>query len=410
MLERLRELYAAAVAAAQPRGRMGPAPQPAAGGRLLVLGAGKAAASMAVACEEAWGERIDAGLVVTSYGNALPTERIEIMEASHPVPDANSLRAAERILELARDAKADDIVVFLASGGGSALMTLPAPGLDLKAKQGLTKALLASGAPITEINNVRKSLSAIKGGRLAQACAPARVVTYVISDMPGDDATLVASGPTLASAQSFDPLAVLDRWEIALSAEVREAIAANPAPLPQADAEHHLLACARDSLAAAASQAQAWDWDTIILGDDIEGEAREVAQQMAQQAMAMQAGLKRPVVLLSGGETTVAVRGAGLGGRNQEFCLALALALASQPGIHALAGDTDGIDGATKNAGALVAPDSLKRMRAAGIDPEGCLRDNDAQRAFAAIDGLLATGPSLTNVNDFRALLIEPLP
>lgn len=410
MLERLRELYAVAVAAAQPRGRMGAVPQPAAGGRLLVLGAGKAAASMAVACEEAWGERIDAGLVVTSYGNVLPAERIEVMEASHPVPDGNSLRAAERILELARGAQAEDTVVFLASGGGSALMTLPAPGLDLEGKQALTKALLASGAPITEINNVRKSLSAIKGGRLAQACAPARVVTYVISDMPGEDATLVASGPTLASAQSFDPLEVLDRWNIGLGAAAREAIAANPAPPPHAGAEHHLLACARDSLAAAASQAQAWDWDSQILGDDIEGEAREVAQRMGIEAKAMQEGLQRPALLLSGGETTVAVRGKGRGGRNQEFCLALALALASQPGIHAIAADTDGIDGSTKNAGALVAPDSLERMRAAGINPQECLQDNDAERAFAAIDGLLVTGPSLTNVNDFRALLIEPLP
>ena len=406
--ERLRALYAAAVAAARPAGRIDVPAGLAPGGRLIVLGAGKAAGSMAAAFEEACPDPIAAGLVVTSYGGAAPTRAIEVMEAGHPVPDANGLRAAERIMALAREATAADAVVFLGSGGGSALLALPAPGLELADKRAITAALLASGAPITEINNVRKSLSAVKGGRLAQACAPARVLSYLISDMPGDDPTLIASGPTLAAAQSFDPLAVLAARGVAVDGRVRAAIAANPAPAAQEGAEWRVIARARDSLAAAAALAESWGWEARVLGDDIEGEARAVARAMAREALELQAGLARPLALLSGGETTVEVRGDGAGGRNQEFCLALALELRGQRGVHALAADTDGIDGATVHAGAVAAPGTLARMRERGVDPQACLDANDAQRAFAAADALVTTGPSLTNVNDFRAILIEP--
>ncbi|MBF2734641.1 MAG: glycerate kinase [Betaproteobacteria bacterium AqS2] len=406
--ERLRALYAAAVDAARPAGRIEVPAALAPKGRLIVLGAGKAAGSMAAAFEEACEQPIAAGLVVTSYGNAAPTRAIEVVEASHPVPDANGLRAAERIMALAKEAGPDDAVVFLGSGGGSALLALPAPGLELADKQAITKALLASGAPITEINNVRKSLSAVKGGRLAQAAAPARVLSYLISDMPGDDAALIASGPTLASPQGFEPLAVLEKHGVEVDERVREAIAANPAPAALAGAEYKVIAKAADSLAAAAALADSWGWEARILGDAIEGEARAVARTMAAEARALQSGLARPVALLSGGETTVEVRGEGKGGRNQEFCLALALALDGQAGIHAIAADTDGIDGATVHAGAVVAPDSLARMQEQGVDPQACLEANDAQRAFEAAGGLVTTGPSLTNVNDFRAVLVEP--
>ncbi len=388
----LRALFDAAVAAALPR------PEWFAGlerpkGRTVVVGAGKAAASMARAFEAAWPHPVE-GLVVTRYGHAVRTERIEVVEAAHPVPDAAGQAAARRILALATDLHEDDLLVALVSGGGSSLLTLPAEGVSLEEKQALTRALLACGASIAEINAVRKSLSAIKGGRLLAAARPARVATYDVSDVPGDDPSVVASGPTVPDATSpGEARRVLARYGLETSLPLRPSLTTG--------AERstvRIVASARLSLEAAAEKARALGVEPHVLSDRIEGEAREVARDHAEIVRRS----KPPCLLLSGGETTVTVRGGGRGGRNVEFLAALAQALDGRPGVYALAADTDGIDGSEPTAGALIDPTTAHR---AGPRLAQALRDNDAHALFQALDDRVLTGPTLTNVNDFRAIL-----
>ena len=412
----LRELLDAAIAAAQPAQAILPhlpAPPP---GRTIVLGAGKAAAAMAQAVERHMPGPI-AGLVVTRYGHAVPCARIEVIEAAHPVPDAAGQGAARRILDLAAGAGADDLVLCLISGGASALLTLPAPGLTLDDKQAVNRALLASGADIAQMNAVRKHLSAIKGGRLAAAAHPAKVVSLLISDVPGDDPAVIGSGPTVPDPSTIgDALAILERYRIEPPARVLEHLRAAHDETPKpgdprlAGAETTLIARPQASLEAAALVARERGLSALILGDAIEGEAREVAKVMA--GIALQARrhgqpAAPPCVLLSGGETTVTVRGRGRGGRNAEFLLALAVQLGGAPGISALAADTDGIDGSEDNAGALLTPDTLARAQAQGLDAKAMLADNDGYGFFSALGDLVVTGPTLTNVNDFRAILVD---
>lgn len=411
----LRILFDAAVAAADPVLCVPPHLPADREGRLIVVGAGKAAAAMAQAVEAHWRGPLD-GLVVTRYGHARPCRRIEVVEASHPLPDAAGARAAARILARLRGLSPADRVLVLISGGGSALLAAPAPVLDLAEKQAITAALLRSGAAIDEINCVRKHLSAIKGGRLAAAAWPARILTLAISDVPGDDPAVIASGPTVADPSTCaDALAVLDRHRIDIPPAVRAGLLSGALETPKpgdprlAGADYRLVASPRQMLAAAAAAAQAAGVTPLILGDAIEGEAREVAKVMAAMARSCAAAgqpAAPPCVLLSGGETTVTLRGGGRGGRNSEFQLALALALAGAPDIHALAADTDGIDGSENNAGAFVGPATLARARAAGLDPRRRLDDNDAWGFFSALGDLLVTGPTRTNVNDFRAILV----
>ena len=330
---------------------------------------------MALAVERHWPGPLE-GFVVTRYGFGLPCERIEVIEAAHPVPDAAGVRAAQRALALVGTLTADDLLLALISGGGSALLTLPAPGITLAAKQARTRELLLGGAPIRAINAERKRMSAIKGGRLAAAAMPAQVVTLAISDVPGDDPADIASGPTVP-----------------------------PPGVPWAGrCRTQVIASSRTSLLAAAAHAEAAGVRPVILGDAIEGEARQVAVAMADAARCCGS---RPSVLLSGGETSVTVRGHGRGGRNTEFLLALAIALAAAPGITAIACDTDGVDGTEDNAGAVLTVDTLNRARAQGLDPEAFLADNNAYGFFAALGDLVVTGPTRTNVNDFRAILIQ---
>jgi glycerate 2-kinase len=418
--EALRALFDAALAAADPAPAIAarlPAPV---GGRTVVVGAGKAAAAMARAFEAAWRGPLE-GLVVTRRGHAVACRRIAVVEAAHPVPDAAGEAAAGRILDLARGLGPEDQLVCLLSGGGSALLALPAPGLTLADKQRVTEELLRSGATIGEINAVRKHLSAIKGGRLAAAAAPARVITLAISDVPGDDPAVIASGPTVADPTTFaEARAVLAKYRVAAPAAVvaQLAAAAQETPKPgEAVFERSrfvLLASPQQALAAAAEAALARRLTPIVLSDRIEGEARDVAAVHAAIALQIAAGrfqvgstiVAPPAVLLSGGETTVTVRGAGRGGRNGEFLLALAAALAGAPGIAALACDTDGIDGTEDNAGAIVYPDTLARAAARGIAVAQALAHNDGYSVFAALGDLVVTGPTLTNVNDFRAILV----
>ncbi|MHB1198599.1 MAG: glycerate kinase type-2 family protein [Polaromonas sp.] len=397
-------------------------------GKTVVLGAGKAGGSMAQAVEALW--PADAplqGLVVTRYGHIPPRpaglkQRIEIAEAAHPVPDAAGLAAARRILALTQGLTKDDLVLCLISGGGSALLTLPAEGLGLEEKQRTNKALLDSGANIAEINCVRKHLSRIKGGRLAAACAPARVVTLTISDVPGDDPSIIASGPTVPDASTCaDALAILKRYAIevpqAVLAQLKSGALETPKPGDAAFSGHevHLIATPQQSLEAAAAAARAAGLAAYILSDEMEGESREVGKVHAALARAVALRgqpFQKPCVILSGGETTVTIKkqpaGAprGRGGRAGEFCMGLALALQGQAGVHALAADTDGIDGVEDNAGAYVAPDTLQRAQAAGMKIDHYLDRNDAYGYFSGIGDLLITGPTHTNVNDFRALLI----
>jgi hydroxypyruvate reductase len=418
--ETLRALFNAALAAADPsqalKGRI-PAPVR---GRTVLVGAGKASAAMACAFETCWSGPLE-GLVLTRYGHALPCSQVEIIEAGHPVPDAVGEKAARRILDLARGLGPDDQLVFLASGGGSALLSLPAPGLTLGDKQAVTLALLRSGARISEINTVRKHLSAIKGGRLAAAAASARIVTLAISDVPGDDPSVIASGPTVPDPTTFaDARAVLEKYDILAPEAVLShlARAADETPKPNDPifdrAKFGLVASPQESLQAAAAVAVKRKIVPIVLSDRIEGEARQVALVHAGIALQIRAGKFRvgdclispPAVLLSGGETTVTVAGPGRGGRNVEFLLALALALDGADGISALACDTDGIDGTEDNAGAIIYPDSLARAAARGISGQAALADNDGYGFFAALGDLVMTGPTLTNVNDFRAVLV----
>ena len=412
----LRRLFDGAIASAQPALCVPPHLPPAPVGRLVVIGAGKASAAMARAVEDHWPGPLS-GLVVTRYGYAVPCQRIEIVEAAHPVPDAAGQRAAQRLLDLVQGLTEDDLVLCLISGGGSSLLPLPAPGLTLEDKQAISRALLKSGATISEMNCVRRHLSAIKGGRLAAACHPARLLTLLISDVPGDDPINIASGPTVADPSTCaDALDILRRYAIALPPAVRSLLetgageSVKPGDARLARAEWRLIATPQMALEAAALVARQAGVTPHILGDAIEGEARDVGRVLA--GIALQTAQRNqpftpPCVLLSGGETTVTVRGSGRGGRNVECLLAMAIAMAGHPRIHALAGDTDGVDGLEETAGATLAPDTLARAGQAGLRPLDHLANNDGHGFFGALGDAVITGPTLTNVNDFRAILIE---
>ena len=396
----LRRAFERAVARADPALSLARhLPEPPAG-RTFAAAAGKAAGSMAAALEAAWPGPLE-GIAVTRYGQGVPCSRIEVVEAGHPLPDDAGRAAAGRILEAARALGPDDLFLFLASGGGSALLTVPLPGISFETKQAVTARLLASGASIHEINAVRKHMSAVKGGRLAAAAFPARTVTLAISDVPGDDPATIASGPTVP-----DPTVLADAARVLAAYGVAPVDGMEETPKALERSEFRLIATPRECLLGAAPDGlPAW-----LLSDRIEGEAREAGKVMAGIALHARefgAPFPPPCLLLSAGETTVTVRGEGKGGRNLEFLLGLALALDGAPGIHAIACDTDGIDGASGCAGALLHPDSLSRARALGLDPAECLRANDAHAVFAALGDLVVTGPTLTNVNDFRAILIE---
>ncbi|ULR87977.1 glycerate kinase type-2 family protein [Comamonas sp. B21-038] len=424
----LLDLYQRAVQRAQPLHSMAQYLPPPPKGRTVVLGAGKAGGSMAQALEALWPQDAPlSGLVVTRYGHIPPrppglAQRLEVVEAAHPVPDAAGLAAAERILALAQGLTADDLVLCLVSGGGSALLTLPADGMDLQDKQRINQALLESGAAIGEMNCVRKHLSRIKGGRLAAACYPAKVVTLTISDVPGDDPSVIASGPTVSDASACaEALAILNRYQIPLPDSLRAALEDGALETPKpgdprfASHEVHLIATPQQSLDAAAEAAVAAGIAAHVLSDEIEGESREIGKMHAALARAVArhgSPFAKPCVILSGGETTVTIRprqpGAakGRGGRAGEFCMGLAQALQGQGGVWALAADTDGIDGVEDNAGARVAPDTLQRAAALQLRLSDHLDRNDAYGFFEALGDLVVTGPTHTNVNDFRAILI----
>jgi glycerate 2-kinase len=413
----LQAMFTAARQAADPAQCVPPHLPPVPKGRTVVVGAGKAAASMARAVELAW--PADApleGLVVTRYGHDVPCDRIQVVEASHPVPDSAGEKAAELILQKVQGLGPDDLVLCLISGGGSALLSLPADGLTLADKQAVNRALLSCGANIAEMNCLRKHLSAIKGGRLAAAAAPAPLVSLLISDVPGDDPAVIASGPTVPDPTTFaDAVAVIEKYGIDLPANVKTHLAAakdeSPKPGDKAFANTSMtmIATPQMALEAAAKIARDAGITPLILGDAIEGEARDVAMVMAgiaRQVRRHGQPVAAPCVLLSGGETTVTIRGKGRGGRNAEFLTALAVALDGVEGIYALAADTDGIDGSEDNAGAWLAPDSIARAALKGIEVKACLANNDGYSFFQAAGGLIVTGPTLTNVNDFRAILI----
>lgn len=408
-------LFDTAVAAADPlealRANLPERPK----GRTVVIGAGKGAAQLAAAFETLWEGPFE-GVVVTRYGYGCPTRRIKVLEASHPVPDAAGLAASAALFEAVRGLGPDDLVIALICGGGSALLPSPPGDLTLEDEAGLNRSLLASGAPISVMNAVRKQVSGIKGGRLAGACHPARVVSLVVSDVPGDDPAQVASGPTVPDAVSRqDAKAMVSAWRINLPPSIKTWLAGDAGLAPDPDDpvfarnQVKVIASARLSLEAAAARAEALGVPAVILSDSIEGEARDIGRMHA--AIAREVALRgrpfpRPVVILSGGETTVTLRGKGRGGRNSEFLLALALAAEGVP-FAALAADTDGIDGTETNAGAFADAQSMARLRAVGIDPAALLAGNDAYTAFDCLDDLFAPGPTGTNVNDFRAILIR---
>ena len=410
----LRAMFDAAVAAASPALCVPPHLPLPPKGRTVVVGAGKAAASMAAAVEANWSEPLE-GLVVTRYGHSVPCEHIEVVEAAHPVPDEAGRVAARRILELAEGVGPDDLLLCLISGGGSALLALPAPGVTLEDKQAVNRELLRCGATISEINSIRKHLSAIKGGRLAAAAAPARVVSLIISDVPGDDPAVIASGPTAPDpTTSADARAILERYRV----DVPTAIMAHlSSPASETlklggndlnNVHNIVVATSKMALKRAAAVALEAGYRLQSLGDAIEGEAREVGVQHADLARVAAANANAlPVAIISGGETTVTVSGKGRGGRNLEYLLSLGLRIEGQSRISALAADTDGIDGSEDNAGAFFVPDTLKRARAAGIDPAERLAANDSYAVFEAAGDLLVTGPTFTNVDDFRAILID---
>ena len=414
----LRRMFDAAIASAQPALCVPPylpSPESLGTGRLIVIGAGKASAAMARAVEDHWTGPLS-GLVVTRYGYGVPCEHIEIVEAAHPVPDAAGLAAAQRMLQVVHGLNENDVVLCLISGGGSSLLPLPLDGLTLEHKQAVNRALLKSGATISEMNCVRRHLSAIKGGRLAVACHPARVVTLLISDVPGDDPINIASGPTVADPTSCeDALAIIKRYGIDFPAEVRAVLesgrgeSVKPGDPRLARNSTHMVAAPQMALEAAAQVARDAGYGAYILGDALEGEARDVgkmlagiALQVAQHGQPVQA----PCVLLSGGETTVTLRGTGSGGRNVECLLSMCIALGGHPRIHALAGDTDGVDGVAEIAGAWISPDTLARAHALGLKPNDSLNNNDGHGFFGKLGDAVVTGPTLTNVNDFRAILI----
>ena len=412
----LTSIFNAAVAAADPertiRDHLPARPK----GRTIVIGAGKGSAQMAAAFEKVWDGPIE-GLVVTRYGYGAKCERIEIIEAAHPVPDAAGLEASRRLLEKVQGLTADDLVVALISGGGSALLPSPAGNLTLADEIAVNEALLASGAPIAAMNTIRKHVSTIKGGRLAAAAYPARVVSLVISDIPGDNPALVASGPTVADSGSrADALASISACGMKLPASVMAHINSPAADAPRADDprfscnEVHLIASAGVSLEAAAAEARRQGIEAVILSDSIEGEAREVGgvhAAIAREVATRNRPFQKPVLILSGGETTVTLRAKGKGGRNSEFLLAFAIGISGVEGIHALAADTDGIDGSEDNAGAFADGSTVSRMRAADIDAKAMLAGNNAWTAFNAVGDLFVPGPTGTNVNDLRAILIR---
>lgn len=412
----LRRMFNAAVSAAQPAlclpAHLPPRPK----GRTIVVGAGKASAAMARALEDHWTGPLE-GVVVTRYGYAQPCRRIEIVEAAHPVPDEAGLHATQRILDTVRGLTADDLVIALISGGGSALLVAPAPGLTLADKQGINKALLASGASISEMNCVRRHLSAIKGGRLAIACSPARLVTLLISDVPGDDPINIASGPTVADPSTCaDALAILRRYRIDAPVQVQRTLesgdgeSVKPGDARLLGHETHLITAPQIALEAAATIARNAGMVPYILGDSLEGEARELGKTMAgiaRQVVVHGQPFEPPCVLLSGGETTVTLKGNGRGGRNVEFLLSLAIELDGLPGVHALAADTDGVDGAEELAGAVLAPDTIERAWQLGLKARASLDANDGHGFFQALGDSVVTGPTLTNVNDFRAIVID---
>jgi hydroxypyruvate reductase len=412
--------FGAAVAAANPL-EIVPAHLPAPPrGRTVVVGAGKAAGAMALAVENAWpaGAPLE-GVVITRYGHGVPTRRIRVVEAGHPVPDEHGEAAAREIFECARALGPDDLLLVLVSGGGSSLLSLPVPAVSMADLKAVTRALLASGAPIQEMNTVRKHLSAIQGGRLA-AATRARVLALVISDVTGDDPTHIASGPCAPDPSTYaDALEILRLHGVAaphsVAAHLEAGAAGHAAETPKAGdpafarADNRVIASARASLAAAAAFFRSHGVTPMVLGDSVTGEAREVAKvyaALARQVRAHGEPLRPPVALVSGGETTVTVRGRGRGGRCSEFLLSLAIELDGLEGTHAIACDTDGIDGSEDNAGALLAPDSLPRARGAGVDARRLLADNDAYPFFAALGDLVVTGPTRTNVNDYRAILV----
>lgn len=415
----LARIFEAAIEAAQPHHCIPRYMPDMPKGRLIVIGAGKASAAMAAAFESVCA-KIDAGLVVTRYGYGVPCKHIDIVEAAHPVPDNAGLAASKRIFELVSNLREDDTVVCLISGGGSALLPLPFVGLTLDDKQEINRALLKSGATISEMNCVRRHLSAIKGGRLAAACYPARVVTLAISDVPGDNPMDIASGPTVADTTSCaDALDILARYKIDVPAIVTDILESGrgesikPSDIRLARSEFHLVATPRMALEAAASVATDAGYTAFILGDSIEGEARDVGLVMSGIARSVAehgTPVTAPCILLSGGETTVTVSGSGRGGRNVEFLLSLAVGLNGSPGIYAIAGDTDGVDGAEEVAGAILTPDTLARAWEKGLNPRKELDNNNGHGFFETIGDQVITGPTLTNVNDFRAVLINTNP
>ena len=411
----LRRMFDAAVAAAQPALCLPPHLPPPPKGRTIVIGAGKASAAMARALEDHWSGPLE-GLVVTRYGYDVPCERIEIVQAAHPVPDAAGLAAAQRIRQLVTGLTADDLVIALISGGGSSLLVAPGEGLTLADKQAVNTALLHSGASISEMNCVRRHLSSLKGGRLAAVCHPAQVLTLLISDVPGDDPIDIASGPTVADPTTCaDALAIVDRYRINVPPAVRSLLESGagetvkPGDPRLAGIQTRMVTAPQIALEAAAQVAREAGITPYILGDSLEGEARDLGKAMAgiaRQVAVHGQPFKTPCVLLSGGETTVTLRGKGRGGRNVEFLLSLAVALNGQPGVYALAGDTDGVDGAEEIAGAVLTPTTLARAWALGTNPRSSLDNNDGHGFFQALGDSVVTGPTLTNVNDFRAITI----
>jgi len=413
----LTELFDAAIAAADPKKAIAAYLPEKPKGRTVVIGAGKGAAQLAAAFEDLWGAPVE-GTVITRYGYACDTQHVTVMEAAHPVPDAAGIAASEALFEQVQGVTEDDLVVALICGGGSALLAAPAAGLSFADEVALNEALLASGAPIGAMNAVRKQVSAIKGGRLAAACAPARVVSLVVSDVPGDDPAQVASGPTVPDAVGrAEALKAVADYGITLPPAIAAHLADAPEDAPSPDDprfarnEVHVIASAAISLEAAAAKAEAAGWPSVILSDAIEGEAREVAKMhgaMTREVVRRGRPFAAPLVMLSGGETTVTIRGkGGRGGRNSEFLLSLAMELDGVAGVTALAADTDGIDGSEDNAGAFADGGTVAAMRGVGVDPAQALAGNDAYTAFDAVGEIFAPGPTGTNVNDFRAILIE---
>lgn len=409
----LRKLFDVAVDAAQPRLRVPGFLPPPPRGRTIVAGAGKAGAAMVQAVEANWDGPLE-GLVITRYGHGLPTQKVEVVEASHPVPDAAGFEAAQRVNAIVQGLSEDDLVLFLISGGGSALMTAPAEGVSLEDKQAVNKALLACGAHIGEINCVRKHLSAIKGGRLAANAYPAKRVALMISDVPGDEPSVIASGPTVGDPSTrAEALGVIEKYELNVPPAILDYLASPASETPKpgderlVDVENHVIAAPSQSLAAATAVAEAAGVKVVDLGDLVEGEARDVGRAQARMALEIAQADRPPTLIISGGECTVTIAGSGKGGPNTEYLMGMALELNGAAGIHALACDTDGIDGAMDNAGAMIDPTTLARAQGAGLNTAAMLADNDAHAYFLALGDLVVSGPTHTNVNDFRAILIE---